>query len=202
MSGWSEAAARNQSPILEILRTLMPPSEKKRVLEIGSGTGQHAIHFGKELPYIEWQTSDLVANHEVIRDTLESVNLPNVHLPVALEAGTLIENAPTCDVVYTANTCHIMSWENAMTMIEAVGQLLPESGVLIIYGPFNVGGQATSESNLRFDHYLSLSNPRQALRNREDIAWTADAASMSLTCCLAMPANNQLLVFEKRRKGF
>lgn len=202
MYHWSEAASRNQGPILEVLRDVLYPERFWRVLEIGTGTGQHAIYFTRHLQHIEWQTSDLPHNHDAIALTLQAHSHARVNPPLALEASTLATIDVACDAVYTANTCHIMSWPDVLQMFEHVGAMLPPSGRFVVYGPFHAGGQPTSESNYRFDQYLSQANPRQGVRNREDIAWLANRHGLSLIRCIEMPANNQILVFEKRSDAF
>jgi len=202
MAHWSEAADRNRHPILDVLREVLPATHDWRVLEIGSGTGQHAVYFTEQLPHLDWQTSDLQANHKAIRSTLEKHASTRVKHPLELEAATIGCLPSEYDAVYTANTCHIMSWDNVRKMFAQTGTLLQPEGRFVLYGPFHVGNQATSESNHRFDHYLSQVNPRQGIRNREDIAVLADTAGLSLIKRFDMPANNQMLVFEKRARAF
>lgn len=196
---WSKPAERNQRPILAVLKTLLSPSRHWRVLEIGSGTGQHAIYFTDALSNLEWFTSDLIASHDSINALLELAGNPRVHRPRELDASTLNTFDEPVDVIYTANTCHIMSWEQVKAMMQNAGELLPVGGLFIVYGPFHVGGQATSEGNYRFDHALSQANPWQGIRDRAHVVRQADGAGFSLTHCIQMPANNQLLVLERRR---
>ena len=159
----------------------------------------------------EWQTSDLIANHATINAYFDSVGdtvgVPDgnsagqarLRRPIELDAESLADFTEAVDVIYTANTCHIMSWQHVEDMISNAGCVLSTGGLFIVYGPFHVGGQATSEGNYRFDLTLSQVNAWQGIRDREQVVWTADAAGFSLTQCHDMPANNQLLVFERRR---
>ncbi len=195
---WSTAAERNQEPILTVLRDLLSPDRTWRVLEIGSGTGQHAVHFTNGMPNLEWYTSDLIASHDTINAYLDVAGNSKVHRPLEISATSLATCTLEIDAIYTANTCHIMSWPQVKTMLRNAGSVLPVGGLLIIYGPFHVGGQPTSMGNFRFDQALSQANPWQGVRDREHVVRQADGAGFSLTGWYAMPANNQLLVLERR----
>ena len=196
MLPFSSAAERNKEPLLEVLGPMLR-DQQLRVLEVGSGTGQHAVHFARAFPSVTWQTSDLPANHATIRAWLDEHGPANALAPVALDADDF-SGAPAADVVFTANTLHIMSWHSARRLLHGVGALLQPGGRLIVYGPFRVGGAATSASNERFDRSLRASNTLQGVRDREQVCWNADAAGLSLTSRTDMPANNQVLVFERR----
>ena len=194
---FSAASARNREPILAALRELLRGC--RSVLEIGSGTGQHAVHFGAALPDITWQTSDLPANHAGILAWLEEAGLPNVLPPLRLDAGSDDWPAGPFDAVYTANTCHIMSWPEVEGMFRGIGRVLAPGGMLCIYGPFNRGGQFTTASNAQFDASLKAQAPHMGLRNREDVDALARAQGLSQVADLALPANNELLAW--RRAG-
>lgn len=196
---WSQPAERNQVPILTHLQSLLDENRHYRVLEIGSGTGQHAVHFANALPKVEWITSDLKENHATLNAYLEVAGNSRIRRPIELDAESLAKFDEQVDVIYTANTCHIMSWEQAQAMILNAGRVLATQGLFLVYGPFHVGGQANSEGNYRFDLSLSQTNAWQGIRNREDVIREADAAGFSLTQSFDMPANNQLLVLERRR---
>lgn len=191
---FSEPCERNKDPILAVLRQLF--AQPARILEIGSGTGQHAVHFGAALPHVVWQTSDLPANHPGIRAWLEEAALPNVLAPVALDV-----NGPwpqqTYDGVFTANTLHIVSWELAQKLVAGAAALLGRGGRLAIYGPFNYGGAFTSDSNARFDEWLKARDPLSGIRDFEAVAKCAEINGLHLQADHAMPANNHLLVFAK-----
>jgi SAM-dependent methyltransferase len=194
---FSPASARNREPILAALQTLL--RDCRSVLEIGSGTGQHAVHFGAALPGITWQTSDLEANHEGIRAWLDEAALPNVLPPLALDAGGDDWPAGPFDAVFTANTCHIMAWTEVEGMFRGIGRVLAPGGMLCIYGPFNRGGQFTAASNAQFDASLRAQAPHMGLRNVEDIDALAQQQQLVLVADLPLPANNNLLAW--RRAG-
>jgi SAM-dependent methyltransferase len=194
---FSPSSARNRDPILAALRPLLQGC--RSVLEIGSGTGQHAVHFGAALPDLRWQTSDLPANHEGIRAWLDEAALPNVLPPLALDAGSDDWPPGPFDAVYTANTCHIMSWPEVQRMFRGIGRVLAPGGMLCIYGPFNRGGQFTAPSNAQFDASLRAQAPHMGLRNREDIDALARQQQLTPVADLPLPANNDLLAW--RRAG-
>jgi cyclopropane fatty-acyl-phospholipid synthase-like methyltransferase len=146
---FSLACERNRDPILSVLRTLF--ADRQRVLEIGSGTGQHAVHFAAHLPQLQWQTSDLPDNHPGILAWLNEARLPNLLPPLSLDAATPNWPPFQWDAVFSANTCHIMSWQEVEGMFAGVGSGLPSGGKLAIYGPFNYGGRFTGPGNAQFD---------------------------------------------------
>ena len=194
---FSDASARNREPILATLRSLLV--DCRSVLEIGSGTGQHAVHFGAAMPHLLWQTSDLAANHASIRTWLDGAALPNVLPPLLLDAGSNDWPAGPFDAVYTANTCHIMAWPEVQSMFRGIGRVLAPGGMLCIYGPFRRDGQFTTPSNAQFDASLRAQAPHMGLRNREDIDALAHAQGLTPVADLALPANNELLAW--RRAG-
>jgi cyclopropane fatty-acyl-phospholipid synthase-like methyltransferase len=186
MKPFSEACERNRAPILAILKRVF--ADRRHVLEIGSGTGQHAAYFAPELPHLVWQASD-VAEH-----------LPGIRQWVANPIELDVESkwpAIEVDAVFSANTCHIMSWPQVEHLFAGVGRLLPPGGVFALYGPFNYRGKHTSESNARFDAMLRARDPASGLREFEDVDKLARAAGLSLQEDNAMPANNRLLVWRK-----
>jgi hypothetical protein len=160
------------------------------VLEIGSGTGQHAAYFAPELTHLVWQASDVAENLPGIR---EWVSTPS---PLELDVDRKWPEM-RADAVFSANTCHIMSWPQVERLFAGVGGLLPPGGVFALYGPFNYGGKHTSESNARFDAMLRRNDPASGLRDFEKISALAEAAGLALQEDNAMPANNRLLVFRK-----
>lgn len=196
---WSQPAERNQQPILERLAPLLTCDQSWHVLEIGSCTGQHAVHFATQMPHVVWQTSDLIDHHASINAYLDTVSLENVRRPLELDAASLADVELPVDMIYTANTLHIMSWENVERLFSNAGQVLTPGSLLVVYGPFHVGGQATSDGNYRFDLTLSQTNAWQGIRHREAVVRCADSAGFSMTERYDMPANNQLLVFSRRR---
>ena len=194
---FSPASARNREPILAALRPLLEGC--RSVLEIGSGTGQHAVYFGAALPDMLWQCSDLPVNHPGILAWLQEAALSNVLPPLALDAGAADWPSGPFDAVYTANTCHIMSWPEVQGMFRGIGQVLAPGGMLCIYGPFNRNGQYTASSNAQFDASLKAQAPHMGLRNMEDIDALARAQQLTLLADLPLPSNNTLLAW--RRAG-
>jgi cyclopropane fatty-acyl-phospholipid synthase-like methyltransferase len=194
---FSAACENNKGPILEVLRRYL--TAPATVLEIGSGTGQHSVHFGAALPQVTWQTSDLPANHAGIRAWLDEAGLPNVLPPLKLDvAGGSWETGPV-DAVFSANTAHIMHWPVVVAMLAGVGRLLPADGLFMLYGPFNYEGRHTSESNARFDLSLRMNDPGMGIRDFEAVRDELARAGLALEADHEMPANNRLLVF--RRSG-
>ena len=188
MRPFSEASERNRAPILAILKRVF--KDRKHVLEIGSGTGQHAAYFAPELPHLVWQASDVAENLPGIREWVST--LPPIELDVDKEWPEV-----EADAVFSANTCHIMSWPQVERLFSGVGSVLPRGGVFALYGPFNYHGKHTSESNARFDAMLRRDDPASGLRNFEDIARLAERAGLVLLEDNAMPANNRLLVWTR-----
>ncbi len=192
----SPAAERNKAAILEKLKKLLIGTE--RVFEIGSGTGQHAIHFAKAFPELSWQTSEIPSRLPVTNAVLSSLNIHNVQKPYALDVT--VDEWPEihADIVYTANTAHIMPWEAAKKMLIGVAKLLKSDGLFIMYGPFKYEGEFTSESNHLFDMSLKSTEPHQGIRDFEAINRIASEHNLFLQDDYSMPANNQLLVFKKQ----
>lgn len=193
---FSPSCARNGAPILEVLRDLLGDGD--RVLEIGSGTGQHAVLFGAALPSVIWQASDRAENLDGIRAWLDEAALGN--LPPVLELDVSSGSWPDTvhDAVFTANTCHIMAWAEVEKMFAAVAAHLTPSGLFLVYGPFNRGGDYTSESNALFDAWLLGQGPHQGIRDLEALIVLGQEHGLQLESDLAMPANNQLLVFRRQ----
>ena len=195
----SAACERNRDPILTILRTVL--EGPVRVLEIGSGTGQHAVHFGSHLPHVVWQTSDLADNHAGICAWLDEAKLPNVIPPILLDMADPDWAAPLTEagfsVVYSANTCHIMAWPQVESMMAGIGRLLSPGGWLCIYGPFHYDGVPTSEGNAQFDRALRTDGPHRGIRNIEAMQKLAADHGMQQHADHSMPANNRLLIFQR-----
>ncbi|MDB5769911.1 MAG: hypothetical protein JWM42_285 [Burkholderia sp.] len=192
---YSAACERNKEPILAVLRDAF--EDGGRILEIGSGTGQHAAFFGENLPQLTWQTSDLPHNHASIIDWQQEAGLPNVLAPLTLDTGS--DNWPEgpYDGVFSANTCHIMAWQEVQAMFAGVGRILRKGGVLCIYGPFNYSGKFTSMSNAQFDASLRAQAPHMGIRDFEAIDRLAAENGLRLDMDHAMPSNNRLLVWRR-----
>ena len=196
MKPYSQSCEENQAPILAVLRETF--ADRRRVLEIGSGTGQHAVYFAKHLPHLFWQTSELTDNHPGICAWLDEGGLPNVAAPLTLDVETKPWPTIDADAVFTANTVHIISWPQVEALISGVGALLPAGGVFAVYGPFNYGGRFTSESNARFDLWLKSRDPLSGVRDFEAVDALAQAAGLMLARDYEMPANNRTLVWYKQ----
>jgi cyclopropane fatty-acyl-phospholipid synthase-like methyltransferase len=190
---FSEACERNREPILSVLKTAL--ANKREMLEIGSGTGQHAVYFARHLPHLVWQTSDLKTNHASILAWQEEAKLDNVLSPLELNVDGIWPQR-MFDAVFTANTCHIMAWPEVEAMFAGVSKVLMPGGNFILYGPFNYGGKFTSTSNQRFHEYLQAQASHMGIRDIEAIQKLAES-SMILLSDHEMPANNRLLVFER-----
>ena len=186
MKPFSEASERNRAPILAVLKRVF--ADRRRVLEIGSGTGQHAAYFAPELPHLVWQASDVAENLPGIREWVPNA----IELDVDKEWPQI-----EADAVFSANTCHIMSWPQVEKLFMEVGRLLPAGGLFALYGPFNYHGKHTSESNARFDAMLRARDPASGLRDFEAIDALARKAGMTLAEDNAMPANNRLIVWTR-----
>jgi len=189
------ATSRNRQPILEVLKDEL--SGCRSVLEIGSGTGQHAVWFGKALPGIEWQTSDVRANHDGIRAWIETSGLENVRDPLPLDVLSDPDPEGEFDAVFSANTAHIMSCDAVRAMFVLVGRVLAAGGPFCLYGPFKLGGDFTSESDAEFDASLKRQDPAMGIRDFEALDELARAAGLDRGGLLAMPANNFLAVWRK-----
>jgi cyclopropane fatty-acyl-phospholipid synthase-like methyltransferase len=168
--------------------------ECRSVLEIGSGTGQHAVFFAAAFPHLRWQTSDCAQNLPGIALWLDEAALPNTPAPLALDVNGAWP-AVRFDAIFTANTFHIMAWAEVVQCFARVPDVLAPPGYLVVYGPFNYGGHYTSDSNAAFDARLKAERPHQGLRNFEDVDTLARDAGLSLVHDHAMPANNRCLVW-------
>ncbi len=195
MKPFSQSSEENKEPILDVLREVF--ATQRRVLEIGSGTGQHAVYFARRLPHLFWQPSELAENLPGIHAWLAEADLPNVAPPILLD----IERQPwpeiNADAVFSANTAHIVSWPQVEALLAGVGALLPTGGVFALYGPFNYDGRYTSDSNARFDQWLKARDPLSGVRDFESVDALARAAGLTLACDYTMPANNRTLVWHK-----
>ena len=185
---------RNQGPILKVLRQHF--ADRRRVLEIGSGTGQHAVHFAGALPGLTWQASDLEANLAGIRLWIDAAGLPNLKPPFALDVFGPWPDA-RFDAVFTANTLHIMSWAGVCALFAALPAILEEGGVLAVYGPFKYEGAFTSASNAAFDAWLKQRAAHSGIRDFEAVDALAHSSGMTLLEDRPMPANNRTLIWRR-----
>lgn len=172
-------------------------TKHQRLLEIGTGTGQHAVYFAPRFTHLIWVTSDVKENHEGITAWLEESSAPNIIGPGTFEVGKDPFPNGHFDLVYTANTFHIMSWKNCQLLMEMLGKNLPEEAMVFVYGPFNYNGKFTSQSNADFDQSLKSRSPEMGIRNFEDVVKGMEINGLSLQSDHEMPANNRLLVFKR-----
>lgn len=193
MKSFCQSCENNKDPILDVLRPLL--ASRHRVLEIGSGTGQHAAYFAAALPHLEWQTSDVADNHESIRAWTDGVG--NARAPLLLDVDAGDWPAQSCDAAFSANTAHIMPWPSVQHMFHGVARVLKPAGVFALYGPFNYGGAYTSEGNERFDRQLRAAGRGMGIRDSEAVVELAASAGMTLLADHGMPANNRILVFAR-----
>ena len=197
---FAPACERNREPILAVLRERFAGC--RHVLELGSGTGQHAVHFAAAMSWLRWQCTDRAEHLPGIRAWLDEADLDNTPPPLALDVSDATwPRAPTgsgrFDAVFSANTLHIMGWAGVEAFFRGVGQSLePGGGMLVVYGPFNYGGGYTSGSNRDFDAWLKARDPRSAIRDFEAVDALARGAGLRLLEDVAMPANNRCLVWQ------
>ena len=193
---FSPASACNQEPILGVLRDCF--ADRRHVLEVGSGTGQHAVHFAAALPHLAWQTSDVDAHLPGIRRWLTEAALPNTPEPLAFDVNGLWPAGPF-DAVFSANTLHIMGWDEVVKLFVGLPSLMAPSALLTVYGPFNEGGRFTSPSNAAFDAMLRADHPQRGIRDIEAVDALAHAAGLTRIADRAMPANNRCVTWALRR---
>ncbi|MGB0722263.1 MAG: DUF938 domain-containing protein [Gammaproteobacteria bacterium] len=198
---YAESAAQNRDVILEVLREAF--ARRASVVEIGAGTGQHAVHFAAHLPHLRWLPTDLEENLEGIRAWVDEAGLENIDEPRALDAADpdwgrrLAEENITRDAVYTANTFHIMSWPEVCACIDGCGQAVAPGGLVAVYGPFNYGGRFTSESNARFDDWLKARDPESGIRDFDALSARFADADFALERDYEMPVNNRILLWRR-----
>lgn len=191
---FAPSCERNKAPILQVLKPLY--AGVSRVLEVGSGTGQHAAHFAAAMPHLVWQCSDVPAHLPGIRLWLDEAALPNLPPPLALDVNQGLASG-RFDAVFTANTLHIMGWSEVQRLVEGLAAVLPENGLFTAYGPFNLYGRFTSDGNARFDAELRQADPRRGIRDLEAVDTLARAAGLQLLADEPMPANNRCVSWRR-----
>lgn len=192
---YAPSCERNRDPILSVLQRHL--ADTRRVLEIGSGTGQHAVHFAAAMPWLAWQSSDRAENLAGIGAWLDDAALPNTPPAFELDVdGPWPDDG--FDAVFTANSLHIMGWPQVEAFCAGVGKVLEANGLLIVYGPFNYGGEFTSDSNRAFEQWLKDRDPASGIRDFEAIDALARRIGLSLVEDNPMPANNRCLVWRRR----
>jgi SAM-dependent methyltransferase len=191
---FSQACENNKGPLLEVLQGTLP--ESGRLLEIGSGTGQHAAWMSHHLPHIRWQPSDLPDALPGIQAWLEDAG-DNVARPLVLDVRGRWPEGPF-DCLFTANTFHIMSQQAVTRCIEQGAAILSPGGHFIVYGPFRYQGRFTSDSNAAFDAHLRERDPASGIRDQEWVCEIMAGQGLMLAADHDMPANNRTLVFQHR----
>lgn len=189
----SEACERNKEPILGVLKGWF--TRPGTVLEIGSGTGQHAVHFAAALPHLSWIPTDRAENLGGIRQWLSDAALPNVQDPLVLDVLQPDWPVKRANYVFSANTAHIMSWSAVEAMFTGVGTVLEPDGRFLLYGPFNRNGQFTSDSNREFDEMLRSRDPAMGIRDDQAIVSLARRCGLAFAADHSMPARNRILAF-------
>jgi cyclopropane fatty-acyl-phospholipid synthase-like methyltransferase len=195
MLPFSAACERNKDPILEILRIRF--AGRAQVLEIGSGTGQHAVYFARALDHLIWYPTEQLA---YLADLAERVKLEGTHnlrAPTLLDVRQAVWPVRSVDAVFTANTLHIMSWPEVTAMFRGLSGVLAPGGVLCVYGPFRYAGRYTSDSNREFDRMLQERDPQSGLRDIQALTPLAEPYGLRLDTDHDLPANNRLLIFTK-----
>ncbi len=199
MKPFSESCEQNKDVILNIIKPVLAAST--RLLEIGSGTGQHAVYFGHAMPYLQWHTSDRSESLSGIQMWLDAaadnMNVANVHSPFVLDVMQTHWPEVEFDAVFTANTLHIMSLPEVEVLFKKIPLLLQKEGVFLVYGPFNTNGQYTSESNRQFDGWLKSRDPDSGIKDFTVIDELAQKSGLKLQADYEMPANNRILFWRK-----
>jgi cyclopropane fatty-acyl-phospholipid synthase-like methyltransferase len=193
MLPFSEACERNKGPILEVLRVAF--ADRTQVLEIGSGTGQHAVHFAAHLTHLTWHPTEQLAYLADLASRVKLEGTRNLRQPTVLDVKQTIWPLRSVDALYSANTLHIMSWVEVEAMFRGVDAVLSPHGVVCIYGPFRYEGRYTSESNRDFDLMLKDRDSSSGLRDMTDLGALAGRHSLRLRVDHDLPANNRLLEF-------
>ncbi len=195
MKPYAESSEQNKQPILDVLRERF--GHPGTVLEIGSGTGQHAIFFSEQLPHLRWQPSDREENLQGIELWRIDSDASNCLIPIELDVAGSPWPEDEFDYVFSANTCHIMHWPEVEKMLNGIGAVLKAGGICCLYGPFNKNGDYTAPSNQRFDAWLKERDPEMGVRDMEAIRDTAAESGLVLKNEIAMPADNFILVLKK-----
>lgn len=193
MLPFSEACERNKAPILEVLRAAF--SDRSQVLEIGSGTGQHAVHFAAHLTHLIWHPTEQLAYLADLAARVKREGTSNLRAPAVLDVKQTVWPLRSVDAIFTANTLHIMGWAEVEAMFRGVDTVLSAQGVLCIYGPFRYAGRHTSDSNRDFDLMLKERDALSGLRDLTDLTTLAERHALRLRADHDLPANNRLLEF-------
>jgi SAM-dependent methyltransferase len=195
MLPFSAACERNKDPILEVLRSRF--AGRAQVLEIGSGTGQHAVHFARALAHLTWHPTEQLAYLADLTERVKLEGSDNLRAPTVLDVRQAVWPLRSVDAVFTANTLHIMSWSEVTALYRGVGTVLAPGGVFCVYGPFRYDGRYTSDSNQEFDRMLQERDPDSGLRDIHAVTILAQQYGLRLDADHDLPAYNRLLVFAK-----
>lgn len=195
MLPFSEACERNKAPILEVLRECF--AGNLQVLEIGSGTGQHAVHFAAHLPHLTWHPTERLNALPDLALRIEHEGRENLRAATVLDVRQDVWPLKSVDAIFTANTLHIMSWAEVVALYHGVGRVLVPGGTMCVYGPFRYEGRYTSDSNREFDLMLQARDPRSGLRDVRDVRALAAEYGLRLAADHDLPAFNRLLVFAR-----
>jgi SAM-dependent methyltransferase len=195
MLPFSAACERNKEPILGVLRVRF--ADRTQVLEVGSGTGQHAVHFARALPHLIWHPTEQLAYLADLAGRVKLEGPDNLRAPTVLDVRQALWPLRTVDAMFTANTLHIMSWPEVMALFTGIGTVLAPGGVFCVYGPFRYGGKYTSDSNRDFDRMLQERDPLSGMRDIDDIKVLARQHGLAMDADHDLPANNRLLIFTK-----
>ena len=195
MLPFSDACERNKGPILELLRGHF--ANRTQVLEIGSGTGQHAVHFAAHLTHLTWHPTERLHFLPDLLLRIQAEGGRNLQPPTVLDVTQPVWPVSRVDGIFTANTLHIMSWPEVEALFRGIGATLAPSGILCVYGPFLYRDRPTAASNAAFDRMLQERDPQSGLRHIEGVIAVAAEVGLELTHDHSLPANNQLLVFVK-----
>ena len=193
MKPYAESSEINKVPILAVLKDIF--AERKHVLEIASGTGQHAVYFGSELPHLIWQPTELAQHLPSIQAWLDEAQLPNVLAPLAIDVNDARWPVTAVDAIFNANTVHIISWPEVELLFAHIARVIAPGGCVCLYGPYSYGGKFTSESNARFDAWLKSRDPDSGVRDFKAVNRLAASHGMELLRDIAMPSNNRILVW-------
>ncbi len=197
MKPFAESCEQNKDPILVVLNEQF--AHVKCVLEIGSGSGQHAVYFARHLPHLHWQTSDVRDRHVGIQQWIDDADLGNLASPLELDVSQAQWPTLEVEAVFSANSVHIMAWSCVKKMFAGVARILQTQGLLCLYGPFNYGGDYTSKSNEEFDAWLKMRDPQSGIRDYEKLVELGRQHDLRLVHDYDMPANNRILIWQKSR---
>lgn len=192
---FSPACERNRDPILALLRERY--ADRARVLEIGSGTGQHAVHFAAALPHLQWQTTDVAEYLPGLRLWLDEAALPNTPEPLTLDVDAPWPALSGFDAVYSANTLHIMGWHSVQRLFAGLPGVMAPHALLTVYGPFKDAGRFSGPGDAGFDATLREADPRRGLRDIQEVDALARAAGLSLLEHRALPAHNRCVTWRR-----